>query len=149
MRRLTRIVSPAELPHCTWTHEWHAACDTPGPRACLPPPDAYRLENKKLVAEKGKLVEIIERSGVIPNGTGFAITTGPAPELDGKYLIVGRVVEGLALADEISKLPVVKDNSNSPFFKAGKAIGDKRAVVAEMGFNRPFNKVTVAASRLQ
>ena len=100
------------------------------------------------MAEKGKFREVTERSGVIPNGTGFAISTGAAPDLDGKYLIVGRVVDGMDVVETISKLPVVKDNSKSPFFQAGKAIGDKRATVAEMGFNRPFNRVTVLASGL-
>jgi peptidyl-prolyl cis-trans isomerase B (cyclophilin B) len=85
---------------------------------------------------------------VVPNGTGFALTVGPAPELDGKYLIVGRIVDGQQVVQDLSELPVVKDNSNSPFFKAGKALGDKRAIVAEQGFNRPFNKVVVASSGL-
>ena len=105
-----------------------------------------RVETTKLVAEKGKLVEIIERSGVVPNGTGFAITVAPAPELDALNLVVGRVVDGLDVVKQISELPVVKDNSNSPFLRAGKAVGDKRANVAELGFNRPFGKVVVASS---
>ena len=104
------------------------------------------METTKLVAEKGKLVEVIERSGVVPNGTGFAITVAPAPEVDALNLVVGRVVEGLDLVTQLSELAVVKDNSASPFLRAGKAIGDKRANVAEMGFNRPFNKVVVASS---
>jgi hypothetical protein len=105
-----------------------------------------RVESKRLVADKGKLVEIIERSGAVPNGTGFALTVGPAPELDGKFLIVGRIVDGYEVVQELSMLPVVKDNSSSPFFKAGKALGDKRAIVAEQGFNKPFNKVVVSSS---
>ena len=32
--------------------------------------------------------------------------------------------------------------------RAGKLVGDKRAIVAEMGFDRPFNKILVAASGL-
>jgi hypothetical protein len=103
-------------------------------------------ESTKLVAEKGKLVEVIERSGIVPNGTGFAITTGPAPALDATHLIVGRVVQGMDVVMQLDKLPVVKNNSGSPFFIVGKAVGDKRANVAELGFDRPFNKVTVSAS---
>lgn len=35
-----------------------------------------------------------------------------------------------------------------PFFEAGKAIGDKRATVAEKGFNRPFKRAIVSAGGL-
>lgn len=104
------------------------------------------LESTKLVAVKGKLREVSEKSGIIPNGTGFAITLGAAPELDRVNLVVGRIVEGMDVLAELAALPVVKDNSGSLFFQAGKVIGDKRANVAEMGFNRPFNKITISAS---
>lgn len=103
-------------------------------------------EETKLVAEKGKLVEVVERSGVIPNGTGFAITTGAAPDLDKTHIIVGQVIEGMDVLEQLDKLPVVKNNSSSPFFIVGKAAGDKRANVAELGFDRPFKKVAVAAA---
>ena len=100
------------------------------------------------MAEKGKLKQIVERSGVVPNGTPFAITTGPAPELDDINLVVGKVVDGLDVVKDIETLPVVRDNSKSFWFKAGKQIGDTRATVAELAFNRPFNKVTVLSSGL-
>eukprot|EP00892_Ulva_mutabilis_P003796 jgi/Ulvmu1/1789/UM119_0007.1 len=103
-------------------------------------------EKTKLVAEKGKLVEVTERGGIVPNGTAFAITTGAAPDLDSTHLVVGEVVEGMDVVRKLDKLPVVKNNTNSPFFQAGKKFGDKRANVAELGFDRPFNKVTVMAS---
>jgi hypothetical protein len=32
--------------------------------------------------------------------------------------------------------------------RAGKAMGDKRAIVAEKGFNRPFKRVIIAKSGL-
>jgi len=35
---------------------------------------------------------------------------------------------------------------DGPFFEAGKAMGDKRATVAEKGFNRPLKRVIVTAS---
>ena len=35
---------------------------------------------------------------------------------------------------------------DGPFFEAGKAMGDKRATVAEKGFNRPLKRVIVSAS---
>ena len=74
------------------------------------------------------------------------MTLGPAPALDDTNLIVGRVVEGMAVLEQLAKLPVVRDNSGSPFLAAGKAIGDKRATVAELGFNRPFNKIVIGKS---
>jgi peptidyl-prolyl cis-trans isomerase B (cyclophilin B) len=46
---------------------------------------------ERLVAMKGKLVTLKEQAGEAPNGSGFMITTGPAPELDKTNLIVGQV----------------------------------------------------------
>jgi len=71
----------------------------------------------------------------------------PAPQ-DGLAIVVGRVVEGWASVEALSRLPTVKDNTSSPFFQAGKAIGDKRASVAERGFKKPFAKAVVSASSL-
>lgn len=105
------------------------------------------LESKdKLVALDGQFVNVTEVMGESPNGTEFAITCGASPSLDSTNLIIGKVVEGFDVVQEISKLPRVKDNTNSPFFKAGKAAGDKRANVAEKGFNRPFSKILIQQS---
>eukprot|EP00890_Picochlorum_soloecismus_P000904 jgi/Picsp_1/1814/NSC_05281-R1_peptidyl-prolyl cis-trans isomerase len=102
------------------------------------------LETKdKLVAVKGKFVSVTEQFGEIPNGTEFSITTGPAPELDSTNLVIGRVVEGMDVVERLSRLPRVKDNTNSPFFQAGKRAGDRRASVAEKSFGKPFSKITV------
>ena len=81
-----------------------------------------------------------------PNGTAFCITTAAAPTLDGTSLVVGRVVEGMDLVQRIAALPTVPDNTGSPLFAAAKSIGDKRASVAELGFNRPYAKVVVKGS---
>jgi hypothetical protein len=101
-----------------------------------------------LVAEKGRLKQVVEREGTVPNGTAFAIAVAPALELDDINLVVGRFVQGMGVLRELSELPVVKDGSHNPFFKAGKLVGDTRADVAELGFNRPLKRVTVAASGL-
>jgi hypothetical protein len=37
----------------------------------------------------------------------------------------------------------VPDNSDSPFFQVAKSIGDKRALVSEKSFGKPFAKVTL------
>lgn len=44
----------------------------------------------------------------------------------------------------MSRLKAVKDNTDSPYFQVAKAIGDKRADVAERGFGRPFARVIVS-----
>ena len=43
--------------------------------------------------------------------TSFFIVTGPAPSLDGKYTVFGRVVEGMDAVDRIDASPV---NGESP-----------------------------------
>lgn len=73
---------------------------------------------EKMVAYNGKLIKVQEVRGKSnANGTGFAITLGPAPLLDDTNLVVGEVVEGLDVLQRVAKLPRVKSASNSPFFK--------------------------------
>uniref|UniRef100_A0ACD5VJ24 Uncharacterized protein n=1 Tax=Avena sativa TaxID=4498 RepID=A0ACD5VJ24_AVESA len=103
----------------------------------LPPP------KPKLVARGGKLEIQEEQMGVVPNGTEFVIATRDSPELDASALVVGRVVDGMDVVAKIAAVPTVKDNSGSGYFKVAKLIGDKRAVVAERGFNRPYTKILV------
>ncbi|KAL6848308.1 hypothetical protein ACP4OV_022436 [Aristida adscensionis] len=103
----------------------------------LPPP------KPKLVAKAGKLEVEEEQVGVAPNGTEFVITTGEAPELDASAVLVGRVLDGMDVVAKIAAVPTVRDNAGSPYFRVAKLIGDKRAVVAERGFNRPYTKILV------
>ncbi|KAG2483444.1 hypothetical protein HYH03_017698 [Edaphochlamys debaryana] len=105
-----------------------------------------RPTKERLVAKDGKLITVLEVAGEAPNGTQFCITTAPSPELDATNLIIGQVVEGAELLDRISKLPVNKPRDSNPYFQAGKAVGDKRAITAERAFYRPFQKVVVAKS---
>ncbi|KAL6011021.1 hypothetical protein ACLOJK_001465 [Asimina triloba] len=124
----------------------------------------------KLVARKGKLEIDEEEVGKDPNGTEFVITTKDSPELDSSTLVIGRVVQGMDVVEKISKVKTVQENTGSPYFRSdtqltdiihafraiiiiifieigrilvAKLIGDKRAVVAERGFNRPYSKVIV------
>mmetsp|Transcript_39097 Transcript_39097/g.99040 ORF Transcript_39097/g.99040 Transcript_39097/m.99040 type:complete len:318 (-) Transcript_39097:587-1540(-) len=122
--------------------------DAPGTVSLLVKNPNQREAKTRLVAVNGKLVNITEDPGDAPNGTGFAITTQAAPELDSTNLVVGRVVQGMDIVQTIAALPAVKDNTMSPYFKAAKAIGDKRADVAEKGFKRPYSKIVVAKSGL-
>lgn len=102
----------------------------------------------RLVARNGALVTVEEPLPPGPNGTGFAITLAPSPELDGINLVVvrrflptalraaacaeaipgvtalprgcaqGRVVEGQDVVRRIGELPFAKPNANSPYFQA-------------------------------
>ncbi|KAF3780940.1 Peptidyl-prolyl cis-trans isomerase [Nymphaea thermarum] len=106
--------------------------------------DPYKPPPKlKVVARKGKLEIDEEQEREDPNGTEFVITTKSAPELGPSTLVVGKVLEGMEVVDAISRVPTVQDNTSSPYFRVAKLIGDKRAVVAERGFNRPYSKVVV------
>lgn len=102
-----------------------------------PPPKA------KLIARGGKLEIDQEEVGVEPNGTEFTIATKDSPELDSSALVVGKVIEGMDVVEKIGQVQTVQDNTSSPYFRVAKLIGDKRAVVAERGFNRPYSKVIV------
>ena len=105
-----------------------------------------RPVTERLVARDGKLMTVQYQAGEAPNGTGFMITRGPAPQLDRLNLVIGRVVEGMDIVERIASLPYSKpreDWYDGPFFAVGKAMGDKRATVAEKGFNRPFKRVVV------
>lgn len=105
-----------------------------------------RAVKKRLTAYNGKLVTVEELIGDTSNGTGFNITLQAAPELDYTSLAVGEVVEGLPILQNIAKLPAVRSQSNSAFFKVAKFVGDKRADVAEKAFGKPFAKVLISAA---
>ncbi|CAK9147843.1 unnamed protein product [Ilex paraguariensis] len=97
----------------------------------------------KLVAKKGKLEIDEEEVGMEPNGTEFVIAIRDSAELDASALVVGRVLEGMDVVERIGQVKTVQENTSSPYFRVAKLIGDKRAVVAERGFNRPYSKVIV------
>ncbi|KAF7838598.1 peptidyl-prolyl cis-trans isomerase CYP26-2, chloroplastic [Senna tora] len=97
----------------------------------------------KLVARKGKLEIDQEEVGIEPNGTEFVISTKDSPELDASALVIGRVEGGMEVVQRIGQVKTVQENTGSPYFRVAKLIGDKRAVVAERGFNRPYSKVLV------
>ncbi|CAI9113474.1 OLC1v1014084C1 [Oldenlandia corymbosa var. corymbosa] len=97
----------------------------------------------KLVARKGKLEVDQEEVGKDPNGTEFVISLKDSPELDSSTLVVGKVLEGSEVVEKIGQVKTVQENTSSPYFRVAKLIGDKRAVVAERGFNRPYSKVLI------
>ena len=77
----------------------------------IPPPKT------KIVAKAGKLVVEEEEVGVRPNGTEFVILVKDAPELDERALFVGRVLEGMEVAEKVAAVKAVKENSSSPYFR--------------------------------
>ncbi|KAF5734621.1 Peptidyl-prolyl cis-trans isomerase B [Tripterygium wilfordii] len=97
----------------------------------------------KLIAKNGKLEIDQEEIRADPNGTEFIIAINDSPELDSSTLVVGRVLGGMEVVEKIRQVKTVQENTSSPYFRAAKLIGDKRAVVAERGFNRPYSKVVV------
>ncbi|KAL4361271.1 hypothetical protein GQ457_04G014200 [Hibiscus cannabinus] len=97
----------------------------------------------KLVARKGKLEIDQEEVGTEPNGTEFVISINDSPELDASALVIGQVLDGMEVVKRIGQVKTVQENTGSPYFRVAKLIGDKRAVVAERGFNRPYAKVVI------
>jgi hypothetical protein len=99
------------LPYPQYTHthacKKHTQCDTckmqspisphpcrhdaPGLVSLLVKEVNARPITERLVAMGGRLVTIKEQAGEAPNGSAFAITTAPAPELDASNLVVGQV----------------------------------------------------------
>ncbi|GLI69154.1 hypothetical protein VaNZ11_013722 [Volvox africanus] len=130
----------AELDRQTRRH------DQPGLVSLIVREREARPVKERLVARDGKFITVLEQAGEAPNGTQFTITTSASPELNQTNLIIGRLVEGDALLSRIAALPVNKPRDGNPYFQAGKAMGDKRAVTAERAFYRPFQKVVVANS---
>ncbi|KAI0524027.1 hypothetical protein KFK09_003391 [Dendrobium nobile] len=101
----------------------------------------------RIVARNGR-IEVEEEGEVGPNGTEFVIATRDSPEMDEAAVAVGRVIDGMDVVEKIAGVSAVRDNTGSPYFRVAKLIGDKRAVVAERGFNRPYVKVVVTDSGL-
>jgi cyclophilin family peptidyl-prolyl cis-trans isomerase len=76
-----------------------------------------RPTKERLVAYNGKLVTVQEQQGAVPNGSGFVITTAAQPAFDVTNLVVGKVVSGMDVVEQIAKMPAVRANTGSPFFK--------------------------------
>jgi hypothetical protein len=65
----------------------------------------HNTNHTKPITQTKPQVTVQNVVGEAPNGTAFAITTGPAPELDATNLVVGRVVGGAGVLAALSALP--------------------------------------------
>lgn len=97
----------------------------------------------KLVTKEGRFQIREEEAKPNPNGTEFVIATKNAEDLGSSSLLIGRVLSGMDVVDRIGNIKAVQDNTKSAYFQVAKLIGDKRATVAERGFNRPFSKIII------
>ena len=64
-----------------------------------------RAENREQVKHQEGSVGIWHEEDPDSAGTRFYITLGPAPALDGKFSVIGRVVKGLEIARKIGDKP--------------------------------------------
>lgn len=80
--------------------------------------------------------------------TGFRITTGPgpAPQLDGSGIVIGRVQEGWDTLDAIAHAPTYAPPPNSPLLAYNQlagAFGDARSATARTAWSKPRNRIVI------
>lgn len=77
----------------------------------------------------------------------FRVTTGPGPQpqLDSLGIVVGRVVEGLAVVERVARLPTFTPAGSvaRQYNSLAGALGDKRAAIARVAWSRPREAVVV------
>lgn len=77
----------------------------------------------------------------------FLITTGPAPcpELDGRNIVFGTVLEGLDVVTTIASIPTYKPSERiRQFNDLAEFFGDERAQNARSIWNRPLKTVYIS-----
>jgi peptidyl-prolyl cis-trans isomerase B (cyclophilin B) len=78
--------------------------------------------------------------------TRFRIITGPGPvpRLDGKDIVMGRVLQGLDTVNAISRVPTYAPTSTGKLYNGiAKSLGDKRAATARGSWTRPRQAIVI------
>eukprot|EP00741_Cyanophora_paradoxa_P023086 tig00021537_g22296.t1 len=108
-----------------------------GGKAEITNPELLDIAKYSFKHDVGGLLTVSE------DGLQFAVTSAPAPELDGKTLVIGRVLEGQEVLDAVDRVPIVRPDADKRFFVGvGEAIGDARA---GKSFYKPLTKIKIAA----
>ena len=89
-----------------------------------------------------------ERPVAARAATGYRITTGPgpAPSLDGKDIVIGRVLEGMDTVAALARLPTYAPQADSPlrtYNALASALGDGRGAKARTAWSKPRVRVIV------
>ena len=85
-------------------HTHHAAGDGSGSDSIYGGKFNDEKEGLKLTHSKAGIVAMAN-SGKNSNGCQFFITLAPAPQCDGKHVVLGKVVEGMHVLQRIGGLP--------------------------------------------
>ncbi|CAL1358944.1 unnamed protein product [Linum trigynum] len=114
-------------------------------------PKAFRLAHSKAGVLSLCLSENDDEDDVKldPNyrNVEFLITTGPGPcpELDGKNIVFGHVLEGMDVVTAISSIPTYKPGERiRQFNDFAEFLGDERAQNARSSWNRPLKTVFIS-----
>ena len=78
--------------------------------------------------------------------TRFRIITGPGPvpRLDGKDIVMGRVLQGLETVDAIRQVPTFAPTSTGKFYnQLAGGLGDKRAAFARGAWTKPRQTIVI------
>lgn len=106
-RVIENFMIQAGDPHCSDNSE-QTICGTGGQSLWGKP---FEDEKNELAVETGVLA--MANSGENTNGSQFFIVTGPRQEqLEGKHTVFGKVIEGMGVADAISR--VETDENDKP-----------------------------------
>jgi peptidyl-prolyl cis-trans isomerase-like 3 len=68
----------------------------------------FEDEIRPALRHNARGVVSMANKGVDSNGSQFFITFAPAPHLDGKNTVFGKVIEGIEVLDDLEKIPVDK-----------------------------------------